>query len=65
MTAVSGKPWTRLLGQDSSDRTAGIGQLGRDCQDRTAREDSRDSTVHPEQEKEDKTARTGQQGQDS
>jgi hypothetical protein len=62
-TAVSGEPWTRLLGQDSWHRTARIGQLGCDSQDRTAREDSQVSTSRTGNRGQD--CRNRQQGQDS
>ncbi len=74
-TAVSGEPWTRLLGQDSWHRRAGIEQPGRNCQDRTARtgkpgQNSWDRTAREYRQdstsgtgKEDKTNRKGQQGQ--
>jgi hypothetical protein len=54
--------WSRTAGQDR--RT---GQLERDSQDRTAREDSRDNTSRIENKGLDcqnRTARTGQLGQD-
>jgi hypothetical protein len=52
-TAASGKPWTRLLEQDSWHRAAGTGQP-----EKTVR------TVPPVQKTENNTAITGQQGQD-
>jgi hypothetical protein len=61
--AASGKPWTRLLGQDSWHRPAGIGQPGHDSQDRTAgtgQPEKTVRTVNPGQETEDNTSRTGQ-----
>jgi hypothetical protein len=62
-SAASGEPWTRLLGQDSWHRTARIGQLGHDVQDRTAREGRQDSTSRTgnrEQESKERTAGTRQ-----
>jgi hypothetical protein len=67
-TAASGEPWARLLGQDSWHRTVGIRQPGCNSQDRTVgtgKPEKTIGTVHPGQETEYKTSRTGQQGQDS
>jgi hypothetical protein len=67
-TVASRNPWTRLLGQDSWHRPAGIGPPGHDSQDRTAgtgQPDKTVRTVHPGQETENNTAVTGQQAQDT
>jgi hypothetical protein len=67
-TAWTGEPGQNRKdksGHDSNTRTAASVQLGRKSQGRTAGTGQREKTVrtvHPEQETEDKIARTGQQG---
>jgi hypothetical protein len=66
-TAASRELWTRLLGQDSWHSSAGIGQPGRDSEDRTAREDSQDRisrTGNIGQYCQNRTARAGELGED-
>ncbi len=67
-TAASGELWTRLLGQYSWHRTAGIGLPGCDIQNRTAgtgQPGRTVRTVHPGLETEDKNNKTGKQEKES
>jgi hypothetical protein len=63
MAAKTGELETRVLGQDSWDRTARTGKPGQDSQVRTAGIGLQGEAAR--QESRGNTARTGQRGQDS